>query len=483
MNRAQTLRLSLLASLGLVGLACGGSTSATDGGGTPAGSGGATQAGGRNQGGNAGVSMGGTLNMKACTSPQSDPLTGLVTCKEGFQHRPRATACGVTLQKAAPAGGSSGIGAPEPQLPRAPGDVLCGDDPQNCDMYQYGYCDTVGGGAAPAVCRSGCITDEECGQGQLCLCGDSRSPTSGVCHYTDDCRTDADCESGFCAPYNLGCGNPRFACLQPNDECSSDADCGESDICTRLPPVDTAPDEGRACLLVACGRPFLVDAEARVAPVVRNAQWTEPNDARPRVEHLSEHERAAQAAHWTRLGQLEHASIAAFARFSLQLLSLGAPPELVEGCTRALADETAHAKLCFTLASAYAGRSIGPGRLDVSSSLEASSLADIVDLVLLEGCIGETKAALEALELADTATDPVIRAAYARIAADEERHAELAFRFIRWALTRSPATVRSRIEAALTSSTFDAPAANAVTRPCLEGLLAASRTERELALS
>jgi len=59
--------------------------------------------------------------------------------------------------------------------------------------------------------------------------------------------------------------------------------------------------------------------------------------------------------------QLEHASIAAFARFSLQLLSLGAPAGLIDDCTRALGDETAHARLCFQLASAYAGRAIGSG--------------------------------------------------------------------------------------------------------------------------
>src|SRR6185503_19927292 len=108
----------------------------------------------------------------------------------------------------------------------------------------------------------------------------------------------------------------------------------------------------------------------------------------------------------------------------------GAPPELVEACTQALADETAHTKLCFSLASAYAGRKVGPGALDVEQSLSATSLADIVDLVILEGCFGETSAALEALELRDTASDPVIVSAYAQIAADEQRHAELAFRFV-----------------------------------------------------
>jgi hypothetical protein len=78
-------------------------------------------------------------------------------------------------------------------------------------------------------------------------------------------------------------------------------------------------------------------------------------------------ERATQAEHWTKLGQMEHASIAAFARLQLQLLALGAPPDLVQACNQALIDETAHTRLCFGLASAYAGRGIGPGPLDVSN--------------------------------------------------------------------------------------------------------------------
>jgi hypothetical protein len=187
---------------------------------------------------------------------------------------------------------------------------------------------------------------------------------------------------------------------------------------------------------------------------------------------LSSDERAALAQHWTRLALLEHASIAAFARFSLQLLSLGAPPELVEDCTSALADESAHTRLCFQLASAYAGHNLGPGPLDITSSLEVTSLADIVDLVLAEGCFGETIAALDALDAADAASDPVSVEAYARIARDEQRHAELAFRFLRWALPRDAGTVTPRLLAALATPPSAHPVAQEVVLPCLRALLA-----------
>jgi hypothetical protein len=256
-----------------------------------------------------------------------------------------------------------------------------------------------------------------------------------------------------------------YSCQKANDECAGNS-C-EGPTCVLSGELGSGAN--RTCAPnVTCGRPFLVEAEARVAPVVHNSAWTA--DARsPRLDHLTLSERAALAQNWTKMGQMEHASIAAFARFSLQLLSLGAPPELVQACTQALADETAHTRLCFALASAYAGRAIGPGPLDVSGSLTLTSLADIVDLVIAEGCIGETSAALEALEAAETASDPVIAAAYAQIARDEQRHAELAFHFLRWALERDDG-VAARIALALQTELGTA-AAREVVAPCLHALL------------
>jgi hypothetical protein len=214
----------------------------------------------------------------------------------------------------------------------------------------------------------------------------------------------------------------------------------------------------------------LVHEQARVAPVAANGAWRSEQRLCPQTEHLTDGERASLAAHWTRMGQMEHASIAAFARFSLQLLALGAPPELVEACTAALADETAHTRLCFDLASAYAGRSLGPGPLDIDGSLTPTSLADVVDLVIAEGCFGETSAALEALEAADGASDPVIVAAYSQIARDEQRHAELAFRFVRWAIEQD-ARIAARVRTALVAERSVLPGVQDVVESCLYAVL------------
>jgi hypothetical protein len=191
------------------------------------------------------------------------------------------------------------------------------------------------------------------------------------------------------------------------------------------------------CVFGGCatGRPFLVEGAERVAPAARRSDWRELTPPGLRVAELQGALPARLAREWTRVALMEHASIAAFARFTLQLMSLGAPPELIEQATAAMADETRHAKACFALASAYAGEPVGPGRLAVERSLDELSLTAIVRLTIREGCVGETVAAIEAREAAEHATDPQVRALLSMISEDETRHAELAYQFLKWALS------------------------------------------------
>jgi len=179
---------------------------------------------------------------------------------------------------------------------------------------------------------------------------------------------------------------------------------------------------------------------------------------------LSPLERARLAAHWARLGQMEHASIAAFTRFNLQLLSLGAPSHLVEACNRAVADETAHARSCFALASAYGGTAVGPAQLDIEHRFEAASQESIAKLVLREGCLGETVASLEAARAAELAVDPTVKLALLRIASDERDHAELACQFLRWTLSVCPLETRHELarSAAQQLADFESEARNRI---------------------
>src|SRR5262249_38820263 len=151
----------------------------------------------------------------------------------------------------------------------------------------------------------------------------------------------------------------------------------------------------RVCAPATCaeGRPFLVGAEARVAETGCRSDWMATGPS-PNAARLTAAERAELATAWTEVALMEHASIAAFARFTMHLLAVGAPASLVERSNAALADETLHAKLAFAIASAYAGRAIGPGPLDIVGALSQSSFRDILVTTIREGCIGETIAAV-----------------------------------------------------------------------------------------
>ncbi len=227
-----------------------------------------------------------------------------------------------------------------------------------------------------------------------------------------------------------------FSATSRDDECLTGQECA-SGTCSSF-------DGHRVCDGAVCGRPFLIAEAPRLAAVEARADWLDASLA-PNTSGLTPVQRAQLSAHWARLGQMEHASIAAFARFNLQLLSLGAASDLISACNSALADETAHARACFALASAYGGSLVGPARLDIERCFEDVSLTGIAKLVLREGCLGETIASLEALAVAEVAADPAVKRALARIARDELAHAELAFKFLRWVLRGAPAAVRDEL--------------------------------------
>ncbi|MCA9490669.1 MAG: hypothetical protein KC621_12145, partial [Myxococcales bacterium] len=73
-----------------------------------------------------------------------------------------------------------------------------------------------------------------------------------------------------------------------------------------------------------CGRPLLQEGRPVVAPVVSRASGWSGAPA-PAVEDLAPDERERLAAYWLDAAVMEHASVAAFARASLDLLRFAAP--------------------------------------------------------------------------------------------------------------------------------------------------------------
>jgi hypothetical protein len=195
------------------------------------------------------------------------------------------------------------------------------------------------------------------------------------------------------------------------------------------------------------GRPLHTDAGPLTAPNVSREDWLSPEGG-VAVGSLAPDVRAALAAHWEREAAFEHASIGSFARASLSLLAHGAPPELVAATHAAAMDEVEHARLAYALASTYGAASSGPGSLVVPASI-ATSLADLAVETFVDGCAGEATAALVLREAADAAEDPAVRTILARMAEDEERHAELAWRTVAWALASGGEPVLRALSAAV----------------------------------
>jgi hypothetical protein len=208
-----------------------------------------------------------------------------------------------------------------------------------------------------------------------------------------------------------------------------------------------------------CGRPFLVAGRARVADVVRTNAWLTDDICALQRDAIDPHTTRALADAWLADAQMEHASIAAFARFVLQLVSLGAPASLVRDAAAAAVDEQRHAELCFSIASELAGRPLGAAALAVSDALSSWSLGEVIAEVVVEGCIGETVAALIALRQLEGATEPNVRRVLEQIATDESRHAELAWRFLRWAIDVGGEPAREAARLAFATAVVSSPVA------------------------
>ncbi len=209
--------------------------------------------------------------------------------------------------------------------------------------------------------------------------------------------------------------------------------------------------------MLSIRRPFLVGAHLRSAAAQARTDWSTTLTTCEKIDPVT---REWLASAWLKDALEEHASVAAFARFTLHLLSLGAPAHLVMQSQRASLDEIQHAKMCFGLAARYGQHSQGPAALPLDGAFAVSSFEDIVRLAAEEGCVGETLGALLAREQLTMATDPAVVQVLERIQRDEQRHAELSWQFVAWAIKMGgPAIARTVQESILHAcgATLNAP--------------------------
>jgi hypothetical protein len=181
--------------------------------------------------------------------------------------------------------------------------------------------------------------------------------------------------------------------------------------------------------------------------------FDDPSGLAPRLSGLTWPQRARLTRGW-RLEALDHhASIEACARVVLQLLAVGAPDQLVAAAQGAGSDEIDHTERCLAMASAYADRPISLNAHDSCDALHSCTdpLAIAIHTVRA-GCVGDTLHAALAAAAAQEAVDPAVRRLFVRIAADETRHAGLAWRYLKWTLDRLQSASLTDTTAALFES-------------------------------
>jgi hypothetical protein len=263
---------------------------------------------------------------------------------------------------------------------------------------------------------------------------DASTDGSDATTHPADASSTPDAEAPGCAPYGQ-------ICSQTSDCC--DAASGVTCI-------------GGICKMTI-RRPFLVGSSLRAATVVERSDWQPAREALVPDPGLDAATARALAQDWLRDACEEHASIAAFARFTMHLLSVRAPPELVVASQRASVDEVRHARACFALAARYGKASMGPDALSLADAVLPLSLPEVAALTAEEGCVGETLGALLAQEQLHRATDPIVRSVLdrAHIVTDEARHAELAWSFVAWAVAQGGAPVARSVAAAIQRAVRD----------------------------
>lgn len=254
--------------------------------------------------------------------------------------------------------------------------------------------------------------------------------------------------------------DPRFTGLSQNMEMRGELD-AERSARGKAFGDDVSPQCCYEWIVHCVGRP-LMDEGRQVTPEAELGPVRSERDA----------SLLALGERWLAAAAEEHASVAAFARTVLELMALGAPPELIAGCQSAALDELRHARVSYALASEFLGRTCTPGPVPAVSPRVASFERLAID-TFVEGCIGETCAALRAAVELGNSEHRGVQAALRMIAEDEAEHAALAWRILAWILEEAPEIRESLRKLASTSpagTAVDQQAWREVIAPTLDRL-------------
>ena len=230
----------------------------------------------------------------------------------------------------------------------------------------------------------------------------------------------------------------------------------------------------------SCGRPLRVRGRQVVtglACATEATGWSEPIVLAP----VPERARRVLSEVWTLEARAEHAAVAAFSKASLELMALGAPPDLVVRANRAAIQEVEHARLCFAVASAYGGKRLAPAPLPQALAGDTPDLVRLACESLLDGCLREGLASQIANLGAQSARDPEIVRVLRVQAKEEAQHAAFSWAIVEWALGRGGEPLRRRLLAQVEKLDFprcdDLPEHGRVGRAVVEPLFERTRAE------
>ncbi len=160
---------------------------------------------------------------------------------------------------------------------------------------------------------------------------------------------------------------------------------------------------------------------------------------------------------WRENGRTEHASVASFARLTLDLMALGAPPALIASANQDALDEIRHTEACFALAYALDGKFESPGPFPAARSARtvlhsrALALPQLAVTSLIDGALHEGVSARVIAKLARRCENPQICDVLKRIAADEGRHAAHGWDVVEWCLAEGGHAVAHALTGAVRS--------------------------------
>jgi hypothetical protein len=281
--------------------------------------------------------------------------------------------------------------------------------------------------------------------------------SEGSPSWTGSLDASTPCEV-VCAALTVNCGNQTFeAC-----EYTLDGIYAPSDMEDGVPSTTGAADDGggmdwdgsKVVGSITCNGTGSYDPDGAPMPTCagrRPLGHVEARRSRAQASHAHEADLACERSRalGSRLAQsahLEAASVVAFVQLARQLKAWGAPDAFAQRCLSAARDEVLHARLMTTLAQAQ-GVAVPP--VDAAAAHAATQTATLEMAALhnaVEGCVSETWAALQAHWQSRHAPGEAMRQVQARIAADETRHAQLAWDLHAWFLSRLDDAGAARVQ-------------------------------------